>query len=328
MACILVTANAFAVSGPEVAAPLVRAGAELVHAPVMGPLTEETLIPLIGDVDVVIASSDAYTARVLAAAPRLRGIVRWGVGFDSIDLGAATARSIVVANTPGANTEAVADYVFGLMLNVARHLCEGRAAMLLGEWPQLRGVELHRKTLGIVGFGAIGRAVGRRASGFSMRVLAHDPHVAAAEMKRLGAEKTGLAELLQQSDFVTLHAALTPDSREILDEAALRSMKPTAYLINCGRGALVDELALARALDEGWIAGAGVDCYVEEPPPADHPLRRHPRCFATPHNAFNTAETAGRVNRIVVRSVLDILKGCRPPHVVNPEVYGRGKVTG
>jgi D-3-phosphoglycerate dehydrogenase len=321
---LLITANAFAVSGPEATAPLTAAGVEVVPAPKMGPLTEEELIPLLAEVEVVVASSDAYTARVLASAPRLKGIVRWGVGVDSIDLAAATARGVVVVNAPGTNTQAVADYTFGLMLNLARRLCEGRKVMEAGGWREGRGVELWGKTLGVVGFGAIGRAVGRRGLGFDMRVLAYDPYLPASAIEAAGAEPAALPHLLREADFVTLHATLTPASRHMIDEAALRSMKPAAYLINAGRGALVDETALLRALDEGWIAGAGVDAYVQEPPPADHPLRRHPRCFATPHNAFNTVEVAERTNRIVVEAVLAILGGRRPAHVLNLEVYEGG----
>jgi phosphoglycerate dehydrogenase-like enzyme len=320
---ILVTARAFSVCCPGASEPLTAAGMEVVHAPQMGPLREEQIVPLLDGVDAVVASSDAYTARALAAAPRLKGIVRWGVGIDSIDLEAATRHGVVVANVPGANTESVADYTFGLLLNLARPFCEGRAAMAAGEWRQEPGVEVWRKTIGIVGFGAIGRAVGRRARGFSMRVLAHDPYARPDAFAAEGAEPVSLPDLLREADFVTLHAMLTPETRGMIDQAALRSMKPTAYLVNAGRGALVDESALRLALEEGWIAGAGIDCYVDEPATAEHPLVRHPRCFATPHNAFNTAEVSERINGIIAEQVLDILRQRRPRYPVNPDVYRR-----
>lgn len=320
---VLVTANAFAASGPEAAGPLRQAGVEVVHAPRMGPLREEEVLPLLDGVDALIASNDAYTARVLAAVPRLKAICRWGVGLDGIDLDAATARGIVVTNTPGGNTQAVADYVLGLMLNVARPLCEGRSTLSAGGWRERRGVEVWEKTLGIVGFGAIGRAVCQRARGFAMRVLAYDPYAPSVAVEQLGAEPTPLADLLARSDFVTLHASLTPETKRMIAERELRAMKTTAFLINAGRGDLVDEDALRRALDEGWIAGAGLDCFSVEPLPPGHPLAAHPRCFATPHNAFNTVEAAARINHEVVEQVLDVLQGRRPRHVVNPRVYER-----
>ncbi len=324
MSRVLVTANAFVVSGEAAAAPLREAGLEVVHAPRMGPLAEEEALAALqqSGAGLVIASADAYTDRVMAGAPALRGIVRWGVGVDAIDLEAATTRGVVVANTPGTNTQAVADYVLGLMLVLARPLCEGRVKLASGGWYELRGVELYRKTLGIVGFGAIGQAVARRARGFDMRLLAYDPHVSDDAFARAGADRATLTDLLRQADLVTLHAALTPESRGMLGAAELGLMKPGAYLINAARGGLLDEDALIRALDEGRLGGAGLDCFATEPLPAEHPLRRHPRCFGTPHNAFNTVETAERTNRLVAEAVIDLYSGRRPRFVVNPEVYG------
>lgn len=321
---VLITARAFLNAGPEATVPLTEAGVEVIRAPKMGPLTEAELLPLVGDVDAAIASSDAWTERVLdAASPRLRGIMRWGVGYDSIHLAAATARGVVVGTTPGANTEAVADFTLGVMLAISRRLCECRASMSAGEWQFIRGVELWRKTLGIIGFGAIGRAVCRRARGFDMRVLAYDPWLAPETFGDCGAESRSIPEIVREADFVTLHAAATQGAPPLLGEAEIRAMKPGAFLINAGRGSLVDEAALLHALDEDRLAGAALDAFVTEPLPADHPFRHHPRVFATPHNAFNTAETGERTNAIVIELVLDLLQGRRPRFVINPEVFER-----
>jgi phosphoglycerate dehydrogenase-like enzyme len=317
---VLVTANAFMESGDDAARPLIAAGAEVIHAPRAGPLPEDELRRCLEGCDAVIASSDPFTRAVMEASPQLRLIARWGVGVDSVDLEAATALGVAVANTPGVTTEAVADYTFAMLLALARRLCPARELMAAGGWGEFRGVDAYRKSLGIVGFGAIGRAVARRAIGFSMSLLAYDPGVAPETVTAAGARPVSLAELLAQADFVTLHAAVTPETAGLIDAKALRAMKPTAYLINAARGRLIDEAALLRALQEGWIAGAALDVYTEEPLPPTHPLRRLPNCLALPHNAFNSAETAAAVNHAVVENILAVMRGVRPPGLVNKDL--------
>jgi phosphoglycerate dehydrogenase-like enzyme len=321
---VLVTANAFVESGEAAAAPLIAAGAEVVASPRPGPLPVAELLRCLEGCDAVIASSDPYSREVLAACPRLRLIARWGVGIDNIDLEAATELGVAVANAPGATTEAVADYTFAMMLALARHLVPARELMLAGGWGEFRGVGLALRCLGLIGFGAIGRAVARRAAGFDMTVLAFDPALSPEAIAAAGAEAVSLAELLARSDFVSLHAAVTPASAGMIDAAALRAMKPTAYLINAARGRLIDEAALLQALREEWIAGAAIDVYTREPLPADDPLRRLPNCLALPHNAFNTVETAAAVNQAVVASVLAVMRGDLPPGLANPEVGRAG----
>lgn len=289
-------------------------------APRAGPLPESELRRCLEGCDAVIASSDPFTRAVLAASPQLRLIARWGVGVDSIDLEAATDLGVAVANTPGVTTEAVADYTFAMLLALARRLCPARELMASGGWGEFRGVDVYRKSLGIVGFGAIGRAVARRAAGFSMSLLAYDPGVPSETVAAAGARPISLAELLAQADFVTLHAAVTPETAGLIDAAALRAMKPTALLINAARGRLIDEAALLWALQEGWIAGAALDVYAEEPLPAEHPLRRLPNCLALPHNAFNSEETAAAVNHAVAENVLAVMRGARPPGLVNTDL--------
>jgi glyoxylate reductase len=317
---ILVTANAFMESGDAAARPLIEAGAEIVMAPRPGPLPEGELRRCLEGCDAVIASSDPFTRAVLEASPRLCLIARWGVGVDSVDLEAATAMGVAVANTPGVTTEAVADYTFAMLLALARRLCPARELMAAGGWGEFRGVDVYRKSLGIVGFGAIGRAVARRATGFSMSLLAYDPGVAPETMAAAGVRPVLLAELLAQADFVTLHAAVTPETAELIGATALRAMKPSGFLINAARGRLIDEAALLRALQEGWIAGAALDVYTEEPLPPAHPLRGLPNCLALPHNAFNSEETAAAVNHAVAQNVLALMRGERPPGLVNTDL--------
>lgn len=327
---LLVTANAFRESAATAEPPVREAGGEVLYPPRMGPLSPEELIPFLQQADAVVAATDPYTSAVLEACPRLRAVVRWGTGYDSVDLAACTAHGVVACNTPGLVVEAVADYVFATMLALARRLPHQLDVMRRGSWEEVRGVELYRKTVGLVGFGAIGKAVARRARGFDCRLLAYDPQLSPETIRTGGAESAELAHVFADSDFVSIHASLTPASRGMVGEDLLRSMKPTAFFINAARGPLVDEAALVRALTEGWIAGAALDAYAAEPPALNHPLRSLPNCIATPHSAFNTVEAAAATNRAVVEAAVAVLRGERPRSVLNPEVYDapqfRGRV--
>lgn len=238
-----------------------------------------------------------------------------------MNLPAAAQLGIVVANTPGLLNEAVADYAMGMMLSLARRIPDGWLSLREGRWEAFWGPGLGGKTLGMVGCGGIGQAVVKRARGFDMRLLACDP-APSAEAERLGVEFVSLEHLLAESDFVSLHTALTPETRGLIGEAALRAMKPSAFLINTARGAVIDEAALARALREGWIAGAALDVFVVEPLPAHHPLHSVPNLLLTPHLASLGYESGAQVSAAVVDAILDVRAGRRPRWVVNPDVYG------
>jgi phosphoglycerate dehydrogenase-like enzyme len=320
---LLVTANAFRESGEKAEAPVREAGGEVLYPHRMGPLPAGELIPYLQRADAVIAATDRYVPEVLDACPRLRAIVRWGTGYETVDLAACTERGIVACNAPGLNVEAVADHTLVLMLGVARGLARQVEVMESGGWEEVRGVELFGKTVALIGFGAIGKAVARRLRGFDCRLLAYDPALSLDAVRSLGAEPVSLERAFAEADFVSLHAAVTPESRGMVTEALLARMKPTAYLINAARGALVDEAALVRVLHERRIAGAGIDAYVDEPLPPDHPLRRLPNVFATPHSAFNTVEAADATNHCVAEQAIQVLRGERPRFVLNPEVYDR-----
>ena len=297
-------------------------GFSLVHPPRYGPLPEAEILACLEGIDAVYASVDRYTAAVLQSpqAARLKVISRWGVGYDSIDIAAATEAGIVVAYTPGLLNEAVADYAMALLLGVARRIHEGHASMRAGRWEPAWGHDIAGQTLGLVGCGRIGQAVARRAAGFGMTILAHDP-VPQPEAEAAGVRFVSLGELLERSDFVSLHAALTPATRGLIGEAELRRMKPSAYLVNTARGAVIDESALVRALQERWIAGAAIDAFVTEPLPSGHPLATAPNLLLTPHQASFGAETGRRVSEAAARALVDARAGRRPKWVVNPAVF-------
>ena len=256
--------------------------------------------------------TDPVDAELIEAAPKLRAISNYAVGVDNVDVEAASARGIPVGNTPDVLTESTADLALALMLGIARRLAEGEAFVKAGEWvtwePGLMlGRDVHGATVGIVGHGRIGQAVGRRLEGFGCEVLTNG---------RSGG--VPLEELLERSDFVTLHCPLTPETRGLIDAEALRRMKATAYLVNTARGPVVDTKALARALHAGELAGAALDVTDPEPLPADHPLLDAPNLLVVPHIASATHATRGRMADIAVDNLLAGLSGDPMPHQVTP----------
>lgn len=290
------------------------------------PVPRETLLAAVADVEGLLTLlSDPIDAALIAAAPKLRVISQYAVGYDNIDIAAATARGIPVGNTPDALTVATADFAFALLLAAARRIPEGDANVRRGEWrtwgPQtLLGQDVWGATLGIVGLGRIGQAMARRGRGFDMRVLFTGPHCK-AEGEALGAECVSLEALLAEADFVSLHCPLTPETRGLIGERELRMMKPTAILINTARGAVVQQEALLRALREGWIAGAALDVTDPEPLPPAHPLVGLPNCLITPHIASASVSARTQMAVVAAENLLAGLRGEPLPHCVNPQVY-------
>ena len=317
---VLITADTTKVVGEQSLQWLRSAGCEIIFPPKSGSLKDDELLAALAGMDAVYASHDAYSAPTLAspAAGQLKIIARWGVGYDSVDLPAATHNGIVVTYTPGILDDAVADYTFALLLSLARRVPEVHSAMQRGEWESSWGDDVGGQTLGIIGLGRIGKAVARRAAGFNMRILAHTAHPDPENRK---VEFTSLEKLLAESDYVSLHAPLTPATRGMIGEAQLRQMKRTAYLINTGRVALLDEAALVRALNERWLAGAALDVYATEPLPADSPLRSAPNLLFSPHQSSCARGTGERVSLAVAQSIMDLMNGTRPKNVLNPEVF-------
>jgi len=324
---VLITARGAQAAGEQAQRLLRDAGCKIIFPPKFGPLKGEELTAALGGTDAVLASLDGYSETVLSspAASRLKIIARWGVGYDSVDVTVATRNGIVVTYTPGLLDDAVADYTFALLLSLARRVHEVHVTMQRGEWKNAWGADVAGKTLGIIGLGRIGKAVARRASGFNMRVLAHTAHPDAANQN---VEFVSLEKLLAESDFVSLHAALTPDTRGMIGEAQLCQMKPTAYLINTGRGALLDEAALVRALKENWIAGVALDVFTTEPLPADSPLRSAPNILLSPHQSSYARDTGERVSLSAAQAIADLMNGKKPQNVLNPEVFGSAQLRG
>ena len=320
---VMILARAFRREMPGAAEPLLAAGCEIVESPEWRLLEAEELVAALPGVDACIAGNDRFTRAVFERVDRLKVVSRWGIGVDAIDLEAATDHGVVVTNTPGLTADAVADFAFMLMLVLARNFRRCDDVMRAGSWDEILGVNLWRKTLGIVGFGASGRAVARRARGFEMRVLAYDVAPNAQTAEALGVALVDLDTLLAEADFVTLHASADDASDSMIGAPQLARMKPTSFLVNTARGRLVDEQALARALAEGGIAGAAMDAHRSEPPEAGYCLRNAPNCVLTPHSAFNSAETVQAVNRAAAENLLAVLRGDRPASVVNAAVYER-----
>ena len=264
---------------------------------------------------------------LLAASPRLRVAATVSVGYDNIDVPACTRHKVVAANTPGVLDETTADFAWTLLMAVARRLVEGDAWMRSGTWPgrdldQLLGGDVWGKTLGIIGFGRIGRGLARRAQGFQMRVLYHDANRATLEVEReFRAEFAGLDRLLGESDFVSLHVPLLPETRHLLSAAAFDKMKRTAYLINTSRGPVVDEAALAAALEQKKIAGAALDVYEHEPKVNPVLIARKDVILA-PHIASATIDTRTNMAVVAATNAAAVFEGRRPPNALNADALG------
>lgn len=320
---LLVTPTTFGKQDPRLRQDLESRVGQVRYNPESRPLTAAELMPLVADIDGWIAGLDEISADVIAAAPRLKVVARYGVGVDRVDIAAATRAGIVVTNTPGANSVAVAELAIGLMLALGRRLCQADRATHCGEWRRYSGVGLRGKTVGLVGLGSIGREVAARLAGFGCRVVAADPYVRPEAAAGLRVRLVELDELLASADFVSLHPAATPETTGMVNAGFLGKMKAGAYLVNTARGELIDEAALQQALESGRLAGAALDCFRREPPAADHPLLRLPQVIATPHMGAHTDDATDTMGRMALAACLAVLRGERPAHVVNAEVFKR-----
>ncbi len=304
---------------PRAAEVLVARGVEAVTRT---GLDEAQLVDLANEFDgFVVRSATKIPASVLQAGTRLRAVGRAGIGTDNIDTAAATQAGVVVMNTPGGNTLSTAELALSLCLAQARHLPEADARVRAGGWDKkgLMGTEITGKTLGIVGLGRVGRLLAERALGLRMQVLAFDPHLPAGPAPDLPGVRVvaELQELLPAVDFLSLHVPLIDATRGLIGREALGLMRPTAYLVNTSRGGVVDEAALAVALDAGEIAGAALDVLEQEPPPAGHPLIGHPKILLTPHLGASSSEAQSRVAVMIAEQLADLLLDGRVQHAVN-----------
>lgn len=272
-----------------------------------GPHSAEALAGLVPQADGLIAGLDEVSARVFAAAPRLRVVARYGTGTDQVDLDAARRSGVTVTTTPGANANAVAELTVALAFALARPLLEGDDRVRHGDWPALRGLELAGRVFGVVGLGRVGSRVAAKMSALGMEVLGYDPNVASPH-----ARLVPLHGLVAEADFISLHAPLTSGTRGLLGRSLLATVKPGAALINTARGALVDEEALVWALDAGLLRAAAVDVLVHEPPTATHPLVGRPNVIVLPHMGPHTAEATRAMSRMALDEVLAVLSGRQP----------------
>lgn len=286
-------------------------------------LSPEELLARVGEYDaLVVRSRSKATAEVIAKGSNLKVIGRAGIGVDNIDVKAATAKHIVVVNAPRSSTTSVAELAIGHMLSIARSLPRADKGIREGKWEkkQLKGVELFGKTLGFIGSGRIGSEVAIRAKAFGMKTVAYDPYLPADAAQKAGVELCNLDRLLRESDFVTIHAMLTDETRGMIGVAEFAKMKPTAFIVNCARGGIIDETALYNALKDKKIAGAALDVFAKEPL-ADSPLVTLDNIVFTPHIGASTKEGQQRAGVQVAEQVIKALKGQRPDSMVNPEAW-------
>lgn len=302
---------------PKLDADLTAAGHDLVLLP--GGVTEDVMLAATRDADLILMCYTPITKRMIGNATRLKGIVKYGVGIDAIDIPAAIDAGVAVVNVPEYAEETVAEGAFALLIALAKKLATLNTHMTSQGWawpePTWLGSDIAGKTVGIVGLGKIGCSMARMAGlGFRANVIAYSPHTTAAEMARLSVTKVdNLLDLMTQSDFVTIHAVLNDDTRGMIGEAELRAMKPSAFLINVSRGAIVDEAALVRAIREGWISGAGLDVFSQEPlSKTGHPMSvlfDHPNVILSPHLTFYTEDAMQRLEDETLERCFEVLEG-------------------
>jgi D-3-phosphoglycerate dehydrogenase / 2-oxoglutarate reductase len=276
------------------------------------PFSSEQLCGLLVDVDGFLAGLDVIDAAALQAGRNLKVVARYGVGVSNVDLETARRLGITVTNTPGANSKAVAELTFALMLNLLRPIQQASLETRQGGWPRFKGLSLEGKTVGLIGLGAIGKEVARRLQGWECRILAYDIHPDQHFSTRHGITITAIDELLAQADLVSLHVPLTPETKGFAGEAFFSRMKTGSYFINTSRGELVDECALLHALQEGRVGGAALDTFDVEPPDPANPLLKHPKVIATPHMGAHTDAATHAMGRRALDDCLAVLQD-RPP---------------
>jgi D-3-phosphoglycerate dehydrogenase / 2-oxoglutarate reductase len=297
-----------------------KVGAELIVAQ---KGSEDELAELAHDAEGILTCWKPVTRRVIEQAIKCQAIGRYGIGLDNIDVQCATTMGIVVTNVPAYCVDEVSEHAMALLLSCARKVPLYDKAAKSGTYDVRAGGPIYRirgKTLGIVGFGKIGRAVYEKARGFGLTIVVHDSKVSASAVAAFGIEVVSFEELLNRSDYISIHLPLTSETVRLFNAEAFRRMKSTAFVINTSRGGVVDSLALLKALNDGQIAGAGLDVLAQEPPASDDPLVLHAGTIITPHAAFNSEESLQDLETTAATQMADLLSGKLPEFVVNPEV--------
>lgn len=305
---------------------LSKVGADLVVAP---SDKEEELIELARTVNGILTCWAKVTKNVIEAARKCQVIARYGIGVDNVAVEEATQKGIIVTNVPTYCTDEVSDHAMALLFSCARKVCFYNKAIKKGQWNLQVGNKMFRlrgKTLGLIGFGKIGRAMVPKAKAFGLNVITFDPYVSEEEAKEYGVVLTSLDKLFGKADFISLHVPLTKSTYKLLNEERFRKMKNTAYVINTSRGGVIDTEALVKAVKKNWIAGAGLDVLPQEPPDVNDPLLTQENIVLTPHAAFCSAESLLDLQRIAANNVSCALQGKKPEYIVNPEVLNNPKL--
>jgi len=306
----------------EEMAALTEIGAEVTGA---NCKTEDEIIKVAKDADAILVVSARITRRIMEALPRCQVIVRYGIGFDTIDVPAATDNGILVVNIPDFCLEEVSNHAVSMLLALARKLTLVSNCLRRDSWAVCKQAlapmgSIYGQTLGLVGCGNIGRLTAKKARCFDLEIVGYDPYLDKSVAEAHGIKLVSLPELLRESDFVSLHTPYSAETRHLIGEAELRQMKPTAYLINTARGAIVDEAALFKALEAGWLAGAGLDVFEKEPARPDNPLFKLDNVIVTPHIASYCEASYARLKQSVGREAARVLKGRWPRNLVNKDV--------
>lgn len=313
----------FHVSGPYVAL-LREAGLDVVYPPKPDPKTEAETLESLKGVSAIIAGGEWFNDRVLDQLPDLRVIARAGVGYDRVDVAAATRHNVALTITPTANHECVAEHAMGLLLALTRNVVNHHHDVISGDWTRKLMVPLRGKTLGLIGLGRIGRSVAVRAQAFRLRVIACDAYADPEFVKQLGIELVDLPTLLSQSDYVSLHAPMNETTKHLINKQTLSQMKPGSYLVNTARGGLVNEADLLPALQSGHLAGAALDVFEQEPTPVSNPLLKLPNVILTPHLAGGDTQSNEDMGTESARNIIALYQGGWPEGaVVNSELKGK-----
>jgi D-3-phosphoglycerate dehydrogenase len=310
--CVLVTATSYGKDDPTLFSRLESAVGKVVYNPYGRPLTSAELQGLLPTVDGMIAGLDQLDRNAITSSQRLKVIARYGVGYDRVDVAAAKEKGITVTYTPGANSVSVAELTIGLMLGLARSIPAASQATKAGGWPRVSGVALEGKTVGILGLGAIGKAVAQRLHAFNCRILAYDPFPNSDFAQKNDIQLLDLDSLLPVADFVSLHMPVTETTRNLINASFLEKMKNGAFLINTARGELVDETALAASLKNGHLRGAGLDAFSSEPPHPDNPLLGLENVIATPHSGAHSDSATKAMGEMALADCLAVLQGKSP----------------
>lgn len=317
---ILVTARSVA-NAPAALEAMRAAGHEVIIKTSPTPFDPGWIAEQLRGIDALVFAMEPVSAAALDGTDRLRIIARPGVGFDTVDIEAATRKGVIVTVAAGTNDQSVADFAMGLLLQATRGIAIANESVQQHGWERVTGTEAWGKTLAVIGMGRIGKGMARRARGFDMKVLAVSPRTDEAFAQQHGVRYVSFDEAIEQADFVSLHAPLTPDTDNLIDAGALARMKRGAYLINTSRGGLVDEAALAEAVRSGHLAGAAVDVLRSQGAGSASPLIGVPGIIVTPHMATFTVEATQRVAMSVAQSVIAALRGDAPEHIVNPAAW-------